>query len=62
MFKNPPEHPAWWLIDQVGLRGYRARRWSQISEKHTNFFLNLGSARSRRYPKAPDEAGSGARA
>lgn len=45
MFKNPPEHPAWWLIDQVGLRGYRLGD-GQISEKHTNFFLNLGSARA----------------
>ncbi|MCH7522572.1 MAG: UDP-N-acetylmuramate dehydrogenase, partial [Chloroflexi bacterium] len=23
MFKNPAEHPAWWLVDQVGLRGHR---------------------------------------
>ena len=43
MFKNPPDHPAWWLIDQVGLRGHRIGK-AQISEQHTNFFLNLGSA------------------
>lgn len=45
MFRNPPEHPAWWLIDSVGLRGHRIGN-VQISEKHTNFFLNLGDARA----------------
>jgi UDP-N-acetylmuramate dehydrogenase len=45
MFKNPAEHPAWWLIDQVGLRGHRIGN-AQISEQHTNFFLNLGGARA----------------
>ncbi|MBI1885087.1 MAG: UDP-N-acetylmuramate dehydrogenase [Chloroflexi bacterium] len=45
MFKNPVERPAWWLIDQVGLRGHRIGD-AQISEQHTNFFLNLGKARA----------------
>ncbi len=45
MFKNPEEHPAWWLIDQVGLRGHRTGN-AQISEQHTNFFLNLGGAKA----------------
>ena len=45
MFKNPPERPAWWLIDQVGLRGHRVGN-AQISEQHTNFFLNLGGAKA----------------
>ncbi len=45
VFKNPPEHPAWWLIDQVGLRGHRIGD-AQISEKHANFILNLGRARA----------------
>lgn len=45
MFKNPPQHPAWWLVDQVGLRGYRVGD-AQISEQHTNFFLNLGGAKA----------------
>lgn len=44
-FKNPPEHPAWWLIDEVGLRGYRAGH-AQISDKHCNFFMNVGEARA----------------
>ena len=45
IFKNPIERPAWWLIDQVGLRGYRIGD-AQISERHTNFFMNLGQART----------------
>ena len=44
MFKNPAEHPAWWLIDQSGLRGHRIGN-AQISDQHTNFFLNLGGAK-----------------
>ena len=45
MFKNPAEHPAGWLIDQAGLRGHRIGN-AQISDQHTNFFLNLGGARA----------------
>ncbi len=43
VFKNPAAHPAWWLIDRVGLRGHRIGD-AQVSEKHTNYFLNLGQA------------------
>ncbi len=43
MFKNPEEHPAWWLVDEVGLRGHRIGK-AEISQQHTNFFLNLGGA------------------
>jgi len=45
VFKNTPEHPAWWLIDQVGLRGYRIGD-AVISTKHTNFIVNAGRARA----------------
>ncbi len=45
MFKNAAEHPAWWLIDQAGLRGHRIGD-AQISHQHTNFFLNLGGAKA----------------
>jgi UDP-N-acetylmuramate dehydrogenase len=45
VFKNAPEHPAWWLIDQVGLRGHRIGD-AQISPKHANFFVNAGQARA----------------
>lgn len=44
-FKNPKERPAWWLIDQVGLRGHRIGD-AMVSEKHTNFFVNVGHARA----------------
>jgi UDP-N-acetylmuramate dehydrogenase len=44
-FKNPPGHHAWELIDAVGLRGHRIGD-AQISEKHCNFFLNVGAARA----------------
>lgn len=43
MFKNPPEAPAWKLIDAVGLRGAR-RGDAAISSQHCNFFVNLGQA------------------
>ena len=43
MFKNPPERPAWKLIDGVGLRGAR-RGDAAISEVHCNFFVNYGNA------------------
>jgi len=44
-FKNPEGHHAWELIDAVGLRGHRIGD-AQISEKHCNFFVNLGEARA----------------
>lgn len=45
VFKNTPEHPAWWLIDQVGLRGQRIGD-AVISPKHANFIVNAGRARA----------------
>ena len=44
-FKNPEGHKAWALIDAAGCRGL-TRGDAQVSEKHTNFLLNLGSATS----------------
>ena len=44
-FKNPPGHKAWALIDAAGCRGFRIGD-AQVSEKHCNFLLNLGSATS----------------
>jgi UDP-N-acetylmuramate dehydrogenase len=44
-FKNPPEHPAWKLIDEVGLRGAE-RGEAAISDRHCNFFVNYGNARA----------------
>ncbi len=44
-FKNPDGHKAWALVDAAGCRGLR-RGDAQVSEKHTNFLLNLGTATS----------------
>jgi len=44
-YKNPPEGKAWALIDEAGCRGLRIGD-AQVSEKHCNFLLNLGSATS----------------
>jgi UDP-N-acetylmuramate dehydrogenase len=44
-FKNPAGHKAWALIDAAGCRGLRQGD-AQVSEKHCNFLLNLGSASS----------------
>lgn len=46
VFKNPPDHPSWWYVDQVGLRGHRIGN-AQFSDLHTNFILNLGDATAR---------------
>jgi len=42
-FKNPPDHPAWRLLDSVGMRGYQVGG-AQFSDKHCNFLINAGSA------------------
>jgi UDP-N-acetylmuramate dehydrogenase len=44
-FKNPLPHKAWEVIDAAGCRGLRIGD-AQVSEKHCNFLLNLGSATS----------------
>ena len=44
-FKNPPGRKAWELVDAAGCRGL-ARGGAQVSEKHTNFLINTGSATS----------------
>ena len=44
-FKNPDGHKAWALIDAAGCRGLQIGG-AQVSEKHTNFLLNLGDATS----------------
>ena len=44
-FKNPDGHKAWALIDAAGCRGLQHGD-AQVSEKHCNFLLNLGSATS----------------
>jgi UDP-N-acetylmuramate dehydrogenase len=44
-FKNPPGTKAWKLIDAAGCRGLTIGD-AQVSEKHCNFLLNLGSAKA----------------
>ena len=49
-FKNPAPHlsgghKAWQLVDQAGCRGLTLGG-AQVSEKHTNFLINTGSATS----------------
>jgi UDP-N-acetylmuramate dehydrogenase len=42
-FANPPGRQAWQLIDAAGCRGL-ARGGAMVSEKHTNFLINTGTA------------------
>jgi UDP-N-acetylmuramate dehydrogenase len=42
-FKNPPSDSAWRLIDAAGCRGLVCGG-AMVSEKHTNFLVNTGSA------------------
>ena len=44
-FKNPDGHKAWELVDRAGCRGLTLGG-AQVSEKHTNFLINTGSAAS----------------
>jgi UDP-N-acetylmuramate dehydrogenase len=45
MFKNPKNAHAAQLIEQAGLKGKRIGD-AQVSEKHANFIVNLGSAKA----------------
>jgi UDP-N-acetylmuramate dehydrogenase len=53
-FKNPPGHKAWQLVDAAGCRGLRIGD-AQVSEKHTNFLLNLGAASSAEIEELGEE-------
>ena len=44
-FKNPIGQKAWQLVDEAGCRGLQIGG-AQVSEKHTNFLLNVGNATS----------------
>ncbi|MEA3408335.1 MAG: UDP-N-acetylmuramate dehydrogenase [Chloroflexota bacterium] len=43
VFKRTVQYPAGFLIDQVGLKGFRIGD-AEISTKHANFFMNAGRA------------------
>ena len=53
-FKNPEGQKAWQLIDEAGCRGLQVGD-AQVSEKHTNFLLNLGDATSADIEQLGDE-------
>ena len=53
-FKNPLPRKAWEVIDAAGCRGLRQGD-AQVSEKHCNFLLNLGSASSADIEALGDE-------
>ena len=44
-FCNPKEFSAGWLIESVGLKGYK-KNGASISVKHSNFIINEGGATS----------------
>ncbi len=44
-FKNPEGRRAWQLVDEAGCRGLMVGG-AQVSEKHTNFLINTGTATS----------------
>ncbi len=45
VFRNPKQMSAWKAIDQCGLRGHTIGG-AQFSELHSNFIVNLGSAKA----------------
>jgi UDP-N-acetylmuramate dehydrogenase len=45
VFRNPATHPAAWLIEQIGLKGYTIGG-AQVAERHANFILNCGGAKA----------------
>jgi UDP-N-acetylmuramate dehydrogenase len=53
-FKNPEGTKAWKLIDEAGCRGLTIGD-AQVSEKHCNFLLNLGSATSAQIEELGEE-------
>ncbi|WP_116091481.1 UDP-N-acetylmuramate dehydrogenase [Sphingomonas crusticola] len=53
-FKNPEGKKAWQLIDEAGCRGLQIGD-AQVSEKHCNFLLNLGSASSAEIEELGEE-------
>ncbi len=46
VFKNPPGHSSWKLVDDAGLKG-RSIGGARVSDLHTNFIINAGGAKSR---------------
>ena len=53
-FKNPEGHKGWQLVDAAGCRGL-SLGGAQVSEKHTNFLINTGTATSSDIEALGDE-------
>jgi len=53
-FKNPDGYKAWQLVDEAGCRGLMIGG-AQVSEKHTNFLINTGTATSADIEALGDE-------
>ncbi|WP_456465939.1 UDP-N-acetylmuramate dehydrogenase [Persephonella sp.] len=49
-FKNPPKYPAGYLLEKVGLKGYKIGNVA-FSEKHANFLINLGGGKFKELKK-----------
>jgi UDP-N-acetylmuramate dehydrogenase len=54
IFKNPPGHSAGRMIDELGLKGHRVGD-AMVSDRHANFFINLGYARGADMLRLIDE-------
>ncbi len=54
-FKNPKSYKAGYLLEKVGLKGYRIGNVA-FSEKHANFTVNLGNATFKELIKLWEEA------
>ncbi|MDJ0662218.1 MAG: UDP-N-acetylmuramate dehydrogenase [Crocosphaera sp.] len=46
VFRNPSPYAAGWLIEQLGLKGYRVGD-AEVSHRHANFILNCGQAKAQ---------------
>ncbi len=46
VFRNPSVHPAGWLLERCGLKGY-AVGGAKVAQEHANFILNCNQAKAQ---------------